>query len=101
MTLGGVVPLGEDGERVPLGEDGGSTVCSFWKSGVPRPVTLGSRSQSMTRLMVCDTNRIPSDDGVESGRIATRIIARCDVVETRAASAIQPGVEKTKWLLAQ
>jgi len=46
------------------------------------------------------TNRIPSNCGIESVSAATRVRAKCDVVEARAAYVVQPEVEKAERGLA-
>jgi len=54
----------------------------------------------MKRHKFRGTNGVPSLDGGESFSIATRIRARCDVVEALGASAVQPEVEEAERGLA-
>ncbi len=42
------------------------------------------------------TNGIPSNAGKESFSVASRVKARCDVVEARSPVAVQPVIEETK-----
>ncbi len=51
-------------------------------------------------LKSCETNWIPSIDGRESVSVTTQIRARCDVVETHEATAVQPGIEEAERGLA-
>jgi len=46
------------------------------------------------------TNRIPSNNGGESGTVAAWVIARRDVVEAQRAGSVQPGIEEAERGLA-
>jgi hypothetical protein len=50
----------------------------------------------MKRKMFWGTNGIPSGNGRESIGVAARVRDRYNVVETRAALAVQPGIEEAE-----
>ena len=74
----------------------------FKKSGVPSPVTYQAKKSAKAKLKTHKsrrTNRIPSSDGRESFRAATRVRPRCDIVHTHDGEAVKPGIGKSEGLL--